>query len=162
MLDFRQALTSDAALLSQIALASKSYWPYSLAQLALWASTLRVSETEIDRWPTITAHLGEVVIGFYQLTFQKANPPRLEHFWLLPEYMGKGFGRRMFNDATRRVEALGAGSFTIEADPHAEAFYLACGAIRIGETPAPIEGAEHRVLPVLERVSSGRRLHERW
>jgi hypothetical protein len=37
----------------------------------------------------------------------------------------------------------------IDADPHAEAFYRACGALRIGGVAAPIDGQPQRVRPQL-------------
>lgn len=36
----------------------------------------------------------------------------------------------------------------IESDPHAENFYLRMGAVRVGETPADMEGVK-RSLPLL-------------
>jgi GNAT superfamily N-acetyltransferase len=150
MLSFQLALASDAALLSTLAFASKSHWLYSAAQLQRWTQALQVAPSDIVRWPTVTARLGETVVGFYQLRTGFGESSRLEHFWLLPEFMGKGFGRRMFADVVERARALKLASFIIESDPNAEMFYLACGARRVGEVPAPMEGAESRVLPLLE------------
>jgi len=149
MLSFQPAHTSDAALLSSLAFASKSHWSYSAAQLRRWTSALRVTPSDIAGWPTVTAWLGERAVGFYQLRMEPDGSSRLEHFWLLPEFIGKGFGKQMFADAVERSHALGATGLIVESDPNAEAFYLACGTVRIGEVPAPIEGAEDRVLPVL-------------
>jgi GNAT superfamily N-acetyltransferase len=150
MLVFQRALASEAPLLTSLAFASKSYWPYSIAQLQSWAPTLEVTPSEMASYPTMTARSGDTVVGFYQLRAGSAGPMRLEHFWLLPVFMGRGFGRTMLADAAERARDLGAERLSIESDPHAEAFYLACGAVRVGEVPAPIEGAADRVLPVLE------------
>lgn len=149
MLAFEQARASEAAILSDLAFASKSYWPYSSDQLQRWASDLRVTSTGIERWPTMTARLDGALAGFYQLRRQADGAVRLEHFWLLPAFIGKGWGRSMLNDAVERARALRASRLYIESDPHAEAFYVACGAVRVGEIPAPIEGAEARTLPIL-------------
>lgn len=43
----------------------------------------------------------------------------------------------------------GAVEITVDSDPNAEAFYLACGASRRGKVPAPIAGEPHRVRPQL-------------
>jgi GNAT superfamily N-acetyltransferase len=150
MLVFQRALASEAPLLTKLAFASKSYWPYSIAQLQSWAPTLEVTPSEMERYPTVGARSGDTVVGFYQLRAGSAGTMRLEHFWLLPAFMGRGFGRAMLANAAGRARELGAERLTIEADPHAEAFYLACGAVRVGNVPAPIEGTEDRVLPVLE------------
>jgi hypothetical protein len=46
--------------------------------------------------------------------------------------------------------AGGASGLLIDADPNAELFYIACGATRFGEIPAPITGQPDRVRPQLE------------
>ncbi len=72
----------------------------------------------------------------------------LEHLWLLPEKMGLGLGRALFEHAARRAASLGAEILRIEADPNAEGFYLRMGAARVGEIVYELEGRE-RVLPLL-------------
>jgi hypothetical protein len=42
----------------------------------------------------------------------------------------------------------GGHELRIESDPYAEPFYERLGAVRVGETPAPVAGVE-RCLPVL-------------
>jgi len=150
MLRFQRALPSEAPLLTNLALASKSHWPYSDAQLERWAPTLAVTPSEMTSCPTITARSGDTLVGFYQLRAASEETLRLEHFWLLPAFIGRGYGRAMLVNAAEKARKFGAGRLTIEADPHAEPFYLACGAVRVGDVPAPIEGADDRVLPVLE------------
>ena len=150
MLVFQRALASEAPLLTELAFASKSHWPYSVAQLQRWAPALEVTPSEMAGCPTVTARLGDTVAGFYQLRSGAEGRMRLEHFWLLPAFMGRGFGQAMLANAAERARDLGAERLSIESDPHAEAFYLACGAVRVGEVAAPIEGADDRVLPVLE------------
>lgn len=88
--------------------------------------------------------------GFYQLRMQPDRTCKLEHFWIAPESVGKGLGRRMLANAVELARDGGAAVLVIESDPHAEAFYIACGARRTGDVPAPIEGAEGRVLPILQ------------
>jgi GNAT superfamily N-acetyltransferase len=166
MLAFEQALVSEAAILSDLAFTSKSYWPYSPDQLQRWASDLRVTPSGIERWPTVTARLGGALAGFYQLRRQADGAVRLEHFWLLPAFIGRGLGRSMLTDAVERARTLRASSLLIESDPHAEAFYLACGAVQVGEIPAPIEGAQARKLPILKislesAREPARRMHDR-
>lgn len=150
MLVFQRALVSEAPFLTNLAFASKSHWPYSVTQLKHWAPTLEVTPLDMAGCPTVIARSGDTVVGFYQLRNGAEGTMRLEHFWLLPAFMGRGFGRAMLANAAERARDLGAERLSIESDPHAEAFYLACGAVRVGEVPAPIEGADDRVLPVLE------------
>jgi GNAT superfamily N-acetyltransferase len=86
-------------------------------------------------------------VGFYALV---GEGPRivLEHLWVLPERMGSGVGRALFEHALERAAPLGAETLGIEADPNAEGFYRRMGARRVGEISYELDGRE-RVLPLL-------------
>jgi hypothetical protein len=43
----------------------------------------------------------------------------------------------------------------VDADPHAERFYLACGAVSIGTVAAPIAGQPDRVRPQFAFACAG-------
>jgi hypothetical protein len=55
----------------------------------------------------------------------------------------------MLSAALREVHAAGLDQLQIDADPNAEPFYVACGARRVGERPAPIAAQPLRVRPQL-------------
>lgn len=71
-------------------------------------------------------------------------PPRgeLGNLWVAPERIGTGLGRRLWKHALDTARAAGFTELTIESEPHAEPFYLAMGAERVGEIPG-------RTLPLL-------------
>ena len=86
------------------------------------------------------------MVGFYSLD---GDPPagELGNLWLDPTSIGTGLGRRLWRHAIDAARRAGFTSLRIEADPHAEGFYLAMGAVRIGGTPSgSIPG---RILPLL-------------
>ncbi|WP_433540444.1 hypothetical protein ACQP10_34775 [Streptosporangium sandarakinum] len=58
------------------------------------------------------------------------------------------FGRRLFEHAVTAARGLGFARLAIEADPNAEPFYLARGAVRTGEVPSG--SVPGRLLPLLE------------
>ena len=89
---------------------------------------------------------GEIV-GFHAL-LETAESWRLEHLWILPEQMGRGFGRSLFSHAAARAAERGALCLTIEADPNAEPFYKHMGAVRSGVIRSEIDGRA-RELPLL-------------
>jgi predicted GNAT family N-acyltransferase len=60
--------------------------------------------------------------------------------------IGSGYGRQLFEHALRTAAQRGMSSLLIESDPHAEGFYLAMGALQIGERALP----SGRALPLLE------------
>ena len=67
---------------------------------------------------------------------------------LLPEYIGTGVGRVLFDHAVRRAAASGAEVLGLESDPNAEGFYRRMGARRVGEISYPKDG-QRRTLPLL-------------
>jgi GNAT superfamily N-acetyltransferase len=86
-------------------------------------------------------------VGFYALVVE-GREIELEHLWVLPERMGAGIGRALFNDAVGRAASLGAEALGIESDPNAEGFYRRMGATRVGGISYSIAG-QKRTLPVL-------------
>lgn len=149
----RTARVGEAALLSGIAHASKAHWPYPAVQLARWRDDLRVEPAQIDaRYARVAEASAGEVAGFSIIV-----PPAtgtggdwlLDHLWVLPGHTGLGIGRALLEAARQLAAAQGASAMHIDADPHAEAFYLAHGAQRIGTIAAPIEGQPGRVRPQL-------------
>lgn len=154
MANLRPAQAGEAALLSSIARAAKAHWPYTPQQLALWRDDLTVTEAMLAAHPCWVAQVGEKVIGFFLLE-RAALFWTLEHLWVLPEFMGQGAGRALLAQAAALAGKEGAVGIRIDADPYAEAFYLACGVLRTGTIAAPLEGSPDRVRPqmVLELVA---------
>lgn len=144
----RRAHESEAEALSAIASESKAHWSYSPAQLAAWRRELTVTRSAISSGLTWVAEGSTGVVGFFVLE----PSPRywtLEHFWVLPNSMGRGVGRALLARAAELAAEGGAEGIAIDADPNAEEFYMACGAKRVGVLAAPIEGASHRARPQL-------------
>lgn len=146
----RPAKAREAAQLSDIAFASKSHWPYTPAQLAAWRDELTITEQALASGTVWVAELDgqHGPVGFLVLL----PAPRhwvLEHFWVVPLAMGRGVGRALLAHAVALARAGGAVALSIDADPHAEAFYLALGAVRVDAVAAPVEGQPTRVRPQL-------------
>ena len=93
-------------------------------------------------------------MGFFVLISAATNWV-LEHLWVLPVNMRRSVGRKLLVRAQQVAKAGGALGIAIDSDPGAEGFYLAFGALRVGEVAAPIAGAEDRVRPQLLISVSG-------
>ena len=90
--------------------------------------------------------LDGAMVGFCGLT---GEPPSgvLEWMFLGPHAIGRGYGRRMWDDAMARARAAGFRELLIESDRFAEDFYLTMGAVRVGAAASPVDGA---LLPLLK------------
>lgn len=144
----RRARVDEAVELSAIALASKASWRYPAAVLAGWQVQLTVNADTIAGCTTYVVEEDSRVSGFYVLL--PALPHwALDHFWVAPTAMGRGVGSALLTHALDVAARGGATGLAIDADPHAEAFYVACGARHVGVVAAPIPGFPERTRPQL-------------
>ncbi|MBI3714900.1 MAG: GNAT family N-acetyltransferase [Betaproteobacteria bacterium] len=111
-----------------------------------WRETLRIAPEYIAANLLFVAEIDVEAAGFIAMV---PGPSRwqLDHLWILPGYMRRGLGRSLVGYGMRAAMLAGAAEIFIDADPYAEKFYRSCGARRIGEVPAPIEGEPARVRP---------------
>ena len=145
----RPAKPDEAAMLSEIAMEAKRYWDYPPEVMDSWHSTLTLEAMHIDLSPPFVAEEDSQVVGFYQL-IADGDSVELEHMWVKPEHMNKGIGKQLIAHAISSAKARGAKKMSIDADPNATAFYLSCGAYRVGEMHAPIPGNNSRVRQLLQ------------
>lgn len=143
----RRAVPSQAELLTRIAHEAKRHWRYPEQWIEAWHQSLTITGDTIARGAVYIAEDGDDVIGFYALG-EQGTLIALEHFWIRPTRMRAGVGRLLFEHAVSTALLLGGSVLEIDADPHAEGFYLRQGARRVGDTPADVEG-HRRTLPHL-------------
>ncbi|WP_433421226.1 GNAT family N-acetyltransferase [Microtetraspora malaysiensis] len=143
----RAARADEAEILSELAIRSKAYWGYDEAFMAACADELTLAPSRVETVRATVAERDGRVLGFGTL---EGEPPEgaLGMLFVAPDAIGGGVGRSLYEHIVSRARELGFTRLTIDADPNAEPFYLAMGAVRIGATPSgSIPG---RVLPLLE------------
>ena len=149
MVDIRPARKDEVGLLSELALRSKGHWGYDAAFLEACRAELIITPARIDTetvWLAVRA--GEVV-GFSSLLVE-GEDAELTDLFVDPDHIGSGVGRALWDRTVATSREMGADRIRIEADPHAEQWYLSRGAARVGVAPSgSIPG---RMLPVLEYV----------
>ena len=143
-----RATSQDAEALTQIAHAAKRHWGYPENWIAAWRDVLTMRPEFIAGNLSYCAIEDDRVAGFYVLTTED-DGIHLDHLWVLPEAMGRGIGRALFEHAAAQARASGFHSIKIEADPNAEEFYTRMGARRTGTSISKVEG-ERRELPLME------------
>ncbi len=151
-MELRPARPDEAAMLSALALRSKGHWGYDEEFLAACRDELTIPPDEVEARRTTVAELDGGVVGMYTID---GDPPvaELGQMFVDPDHIGRGVGRVLWTHAVGRARAEGIHTLTIDADPFAEAFYLAMGATRTGSVPSgSIPG---RVLPRLTFPTSG-------
>ena len=150
-MEIRGARPDEAQALSELALRSKAHWGYPTEWLDLFRVDLTVTPEEIATATVLVAEVDGRPAGF---TMVDGTPPEgtLEHLWVDPPAIGTGVGRLLWTKALDAARAAGFGSLLIGSDPHAEGFYRAMGAERIGETTS--SSIPGRMIPLLRAALS--------
>ncbi|MFI8834944.1 GNAT family N-acetyltransferase [Streptomyces afghaniensis] len=140
----RPARATEADVLTDLALRSKAHWGYDADFVEACRNELTVAAHEVARRRTTVADRDGHVLGFTTL---EGEPPTgvLGMMFVEPQAIGQGIGRLLFEHTIAAGRDLGFSQLTIDADPNAEPFYRAMGAVRVGSVPSgSIAG---RVLP---------------
>ncbi|MFI8005746.1 GNAT family N-acetyltransferase [Streptomyces sp. NPDC086010] len=148
----REGRPEEAGALTGLALRSKAHWGYDEEFLAACRDELTVTPDDTADGRTVVAEedgRAGRVLGFTTLA---GEPPEgsLAMMFVEPDAIGRGVGRLLFEHTVARARRSGFARLTIDADPNAEAFYTAMGAVRIGSTPSG--SVPGRRLPLLELV----------
>ena len=127
----REARADEAALISDIAYRSKAYWGYSEAFMRACREELTFSAEDCSR--KLVALLEDPgVVGFYALERLASDSVELGALFVVPEAIGRGYGRALVEHAVGKAREIGAATMVIHGDPNAEGFYLAMGAVAAG------------------------------
>lgn len=144
----RAANAGEAAVLTALCLRSKAHWGYDDIFMRLSAPSLTISPELIAAGRVLTAVAPDgTIAAMASLAPLEGGVWDLLHMFVDPDFIGRGAGRALFAAVCDMARAQGGGTLSIQADPHAEAFYLRMGAIRDGH--APSEAIPGRMLPML-------------
>ncbi len=146
----RNAVVSEAKLLSDLAMRSKAYWGYSKEFMEKCRAELSVQSLDMEnrKFQYFVGELNNTIVGYYALQRLSKSDFELEALFVEPNYIGRGIGRALLRHAKNQASALGGHVLIIQGDPHAEDFYRAAGGVLIGtQKSASIEG---RSLPRYE------------
>ena len=152
----RSAEPGECPALSDLALRSKGYWGYDRDFLEACREELTVGPADVDRLRVTVAEEDGHVVGFYALG---GEPPEGEiwFFFVAPEQIGTGIGRALWRHCLATATRIGLLRIRIESDPNARGFYLARGAVQVGETPSQsIPGRSNPLLRFDVDVNSAR------
>lgn len=148
MTTIRRAKPEQAGELTALTIASKRHWNYPEKWIQIWLPLMTVSPEYIRENETWAALEDGKCIGYYSLKHD-GGFLWLDNLWVLPEFIGKGLGRELFQHALERAYALDVSVLRIESEPNAQSFYGKMGARKVGEHHTEVDG-QPRVLPVME------------
>lgn len=146
-MNIQKATPENHIRLKEITKKSKAFWGYSEEQLLKWDNNLTVTEAYIENNPVFNLVEEDIIIGYYSYIKEETNQVILDNIFILPEYIGKGFGSFLMNDFLERMRSEKCQKITLDSEPNAEQFYQKLGFKKIGEFETSIK---NRFMPIME------------
>jgi GNAT superfamily N-acetyltransferase len=143
----RAAVPEEGARLSELALRSKGHWDYDEEFLRDCRDALTLTPQYVASHPVFVLEEENRIEGFYSLRETQGGEVALEHLFVEPSAIGRGYGKRLWQHAVETARRLGFQLLTIDSDPYAEDFYREMGASRVGEVASEVRAG--RMLPLL-------------
>ena len=153
----RQAKIHESHILSDISVKSKEYWNYPKQYFEIWKNELTITSEYIKDNDVFVSEKAGKIIGYYSIVELKNNIKIsdipidkglwLDHMFIVPEYIGLGFGKKMFNHLIERCEERRIVKLSILTDPNSKEFYEKMGCKYIREYSSTIED---RTTPLVE------------
>lgn len=142
-----KATINDNEILTTITKKSKAYWGYSEEQILKWDANLTISKDYIESNYAFKLLNDNKIIGYYSYIIREEKNVELDNLFVLPEYIGKGFGKYLVSDFLKRMRNKKIKKIILHSEPNAEEFYLKIGFEKIGEFETSIK---NRFMPILE------------
>ena len=99
-----KANIDDHEILTEITKLSKAFWGYSEEQMAQWNDALTITKEYIQTNFTYKLIKENQVIGYYSYFITESTTVKLDNLFVLPTYIGKGFGNYLMNDFLNRIK----------------------------------------------------------
>lgn len=145
--EIQKAISLDASTLSSISVSAKKHWNYPEEWMKAWSSELKVTPKYIAANSVYKLLKGDEIIGFCSIK-KDHNVYEVDHLWILPEYMGHGYGKQLLTTALNSRCPSGS-RIRVYADPNSKEFYEKLGFTLTDYFESYPKG---RKLPVLEKT----------
>ncbi|KAF2332696.1 GNAT family N-acetyltransferase [Flavobacterium nitrogenifigens] len=143
----QKANITDNEILTAITKKSKAYWGYSAEQIQKWDKNLTISQDYIRDQNVFKLVDNDFIVGYYSYVFKNEKVIELDNLFILPEYIGKGFGKHLVLDFLNRIKEEKTERIILDSEPNAEEFYSKMGFVKIGEFETSIK---NRFMPIME------------
>jgi N-acetylglutamate synthase-like GNAT family acetyltransferase len=142
-----KAIITDNEILTEITKKSKAYWGYSAEQILDWDKNLTITQDYIRDHEVFKLIKENKIIGYYSYIFEDEKNVIMDNLFILPEYIGKGFGKFLLLDFLNRMKQAKIQTIKLDSEPNAEAFYSKMGFVKVGEFETSIK---NRFMPIME------------
>lgn len=143
----KKAVKKDAKHLTELSIRSKSYWNYEKEQVSSWIEELTITKDYIASNHLYKLIINDTLIGFYSYFPENKTNVNLNHLFVEPQHIGKGYGKFLMNDFFKRIRTTDFEKVILYADPNTEKFYSKLGFNTVGKLKSAIK---NRFLPIME------------
>ncbi|KQT18002.1 hypothetical protein ASG31_04495 [Chryseobacterium sp. Leaf404] len=147
MVEIIKANIYDHTILTEITKKSKAYWGYSNEQMEEWSDLLTIKEEYIKNNEIYKLLIDNSTVAYYSFFSINENTVKLDNLFVLPDEIGKGYGKLLMNDFIFIVKKNKTKRIILDADPNAQKFYESFGFSNIGQVETSIKD---RFLPIME------------
>ena len=142
-----KANTDDHEILTDITKKSKVYWGYTQEQMDGWAALLTITKSYIEANHVFKLVINNNTLADYSYSYADNNTVKLDNLFVLPPYIGSGFGKLLMHDFIENIKKTEAKKIVLDSEPNAQAFYEKFGFIKTGQIKTSIKD---RYLPIME------------
>jgi ribosomal protein S18 acetylase RimI-like enzyme len=137
----------DNHTLTEITKKSKAYWGYSDEQMEKWSDILTITQSYIETNSVYKLSMENEIVGYYSYYVSDKNIVKLDNLFVLPAYIGKGFGKFLMDDFMTRIKSEKFQKIVLDSEPNSQKFYEKFGFIKVGQIETTIKD---RFLPIME------------
>jgi N-acetylglutamate synthase-like GNAT family acetyltransferase len=141
-----KATIKDHEILTQITKKSKAYWGYSNEQIEKWSEFLTVTKEYIETKCVYNLFVEDKIVGYYSFFYKSEKTIILDNLFVLPDFIGKGFGKVLMDDFLVRIKSSDIQKVILDSEPNAEEFYSKFGFIKTGQIQTAIKD---RYMPIM-------------
>ena len=139
------AKKADIKAINELIRKSKAYWGYDNEFMNNFMNHFQMTKASFDKEIIKLFYLykeeppcKKTLVGFYSLSADSNNQLELNNFFIHPDYIGQGFGKKLWLCMLESVKKLGKKKFILWSDPGAEGFYEKMGCKKIGTRESPL------------------------
>jgi len=147
MTKITKSTIEDSEILTEITKKSKAYWGYSDEQMENWSELLTITKNYIEINNVYKLLDNDLTVGYYSYIYLNKKEVKLDNLFVLPNYIGTGFGKLLMNNFLDRIKNTEIEKIILDSEPNAKKFYEYFGFQKIGQIETSIKD---RYLPIME------------
>ena len=138
IITIKDAISNDLKQINELLRLSKAYWGYDDEFLDRFMKKLGITHSYMEQHAIKLFYIDGHLAGFFNFSFNANDLFELDNFFLHPNYIGRGMGRKLWEACCQEAKQQDKSEFIIWSEPNAEQFYVKMGCEKIGVRQSPM------------------------